>query len=574
MKIEEFGQSFKISTRVYIGFLTALIAAVIIALVGISGLKSARENFDDFKTLNKRVTVILELDQGVTSLQRNVLAYTYTGHQGVANSVEENVLRLKNKFKAATKLMETPEEIELMSRMKRHFENYSQTFKLVLKERVIREGLVNKQIPLNLRTLNSLGPTNQTIQVMNYTEKLLFQYLEDPDYSLITNALKQLAKHQTKNSILGEALATYRSNILRVSQATRSYLYLVSVVMAGEAQEFAYVSGTLRDKILSKVEPISEHIENSVVSSQRISIISSIILVLMGLCFSWVIIRGIAEPIRAITNTFNSLARGKSIDEIPGANRGDEIGVLSQAADVFRQKNFELEEYKDKLEQSNEELSQFAYRTSHDLKAPLFSILGLTDLISEDLKDKDYEEVRKNIDKITILAKRLETLIADIINLTRIDYVGEEKEEIDLVQELKEVEEKLSGLIKENHVDIVLNVDSDKMILIQKTFLRQVLENLISNSVKYCDKNKPERFVEIKVLQNAAGTEIMVRDNGIGIDSKFHSELFGMFKRFHSDITFGTGLGLYLVRKHLEKMNGRVEFESQVGQGTTFFIKF
>ncbi len=241
--------------------------------------------------------------------------------------------------------------------------------------------------------------------------------------------------------------------------------------------------------------------------------------------------------------------------------------------DITQQKRMEKERANliENLRDTNEELEEFTYRTSHDLKAPLVNIRGLSDIMKEDLKDGDYEEVSANIDKLGALSLKLELLVEDIVEAAKIDRVNETLEEVDITEEVTLIKEHLNTLIDEKQVDIQIEDKSKKPLWVQRGVLQGVLENLISNAVKYSDPGKPERFVKVIVTGSNSDTHIQVLDNGLGIPQKNFDQVFGMFKRFHKESSFGSGLGLYLVKKNLNKIKASISFESSPA-GTAFTI--
>lgn len=223
------------------------------------------------------------------------------------------------------------------------------------------------------------------------------------------------------------------------------------------------------------------------------------------------------------------------------------------------------------LEEKMLELEEFSYRTSHDLKAPLINIRSLSEIMKEDLIDGDYEEVSENLDKINKLSFKLENLISDIEETARVGRVNEEIEEVNIAEEIESIIENLSHSINEKQIEIHICLGKIKTIWIQRDLIRRTLGNLISNSIKYSDPKKSSRFVKIEATCSNGQNQILVSDNGLGIPAKYHSQVFGMFKRFHKSTSYGSGLGLYLVKKNLEKINGRISIKS-IPDGTEFSI--
>ena len=225
----------------------------------------------------------------------------------------------------------------------------------------------------------------------------------------------------------------------------------------------------------------------------------------------------------------------------------------------------------DKLKKSNIELEQFSYRTSHDLLAPLKSIVGLTRFAEEDCASNNFNEVSQNIGKTQRLAGKLILLVNDIMDLSKADNLEEENNVLDLDKIEIDIRERLTIHMEESGVKLTITNELSSEHLCQATRLTQVLENLISNGVKYCNKNKTERFVEVEATEENGYLRLTVRDNGLGIPSEYKNEVFSMFKRFHPKVSFGSGLGLYLVKKHVDYMNGSINFTSS-DSGTTFEV--
>jgi len=223
------------------------------------------------------------------------------------------------------------------------------------------------------------------------------------------------------------------------------------------------------------------------------------------------------------------------------------------------------------LKEANQELEEFTYRTSHDLRAPLVNMRGLSQIMQEDLKEGDYVEVSDNIGKIKTLATKLESLVGNILEVAKINHLEEKAEKIDVAKEVELIKDKLNILIHQKNVEVLVTGDETIPVEIQKSIFIRVLENLISNAVKYSDPEKDNRYVKIEVSKSEQGTQIQVSDNGLGIPKKFHEETFGMFKRFHKSSSFGSGLGLYLVKKNIQKINATITMDSS-DKGTTFTI--
>ena len=159
----------------------------------------------------------------------------------------------------------------------------------------------------------------------------------------------------------------------------------------------------------------------------------------------------------------------------------------------------------------------------------------------------------------------------NILELSKIDHIEDKFEEVDIEKELESVKENLSTLIEEKQIEMSFNFKGISSIYTSKNLISAVLENLISNAIKYSDPDKNNRFVKIELSKEKVGSYIRVFDNGLGIPKKHMNEVFGMFKRFHKNTSFGSGLGLYIVKKNIQKIDGEISVESDAG-GTVFTI--
>ena len=230
-----------------------------------------------------------------------------------------------------------------------------------------------------------------------------------------------------------------------------------------------------------------------------------------------------------------------------------------------------LEVYNEQLKASNDELSQFSYRTSHDLKAPLVTVRRLATLITEDIKDGEYIEAQQNSEKIESHVQKLENLVVDILNLAQAELKGENLEKVDFQAILKEVEDRLSLVYLDNNIVIESYYLSKPYLVTSRIRLGQILENLVSNSIKYQDKSKVKPFIKVFFDKEHGNNVITVEDNGLGIPEQYQDRVFDMFQRFHPHIAYGSGLGLYIIKKHVEKLHGHISLFS-TEQGTKFII--
>jgi PAS domain S-box-containing protein len=220
------------------------------------------------------------------------------------------------------------------------------------------------------------------------------------------------------------------------------------------------------------------------------------------------------------------------------------------------------------LEAANEELSQYAYVVSHDLKAPLRAIRNYTDFLREDLESVLKGEHKTYLDGLKRSVRQGEELVGDLLEFSRVGTRVGKQDRIDLAPFMKELAESLS---LPPDVEIVMG-DEWPTVEVEPTLLKQVFQNLIINGVKF-NEEAIKRIELGWVPLQEGGYEVFVRDNGIGIAPRYHVQIFGVFQRLHTKEEYeGTGLGLAIVKKAVAKLHGSVRVESEAGEGSTFYI--
>ena len=223
------------------------------------------------------------------------------------------------------------------------------------------------------------------------------------------------------------------------------------------------------------------------------------------------------------------------------------------------------------LEARNAELERFTYTVSHDLRSPLVTMRGFLGYLRQDAVAGDMARFDKDIGRIANAVDRMQTLLNDLLELSRVGRIMNPAEDIPFGQIARDATELVMGPGDEGRVrvDIQKNLPT---ILGNYTRLVEVLQNLISNAIKFMG-DQPEPRIEIGCSgADKDGKPILfVRDNGIGIEPQFHDRIFGLFNRLDPSIA-GTGIGLTLVRRIIEVHGGRIWVESQPGAGATFLF--
>jgi signal transduction histidine kinase len=230
----------------------------------------------------------------------------------------------------------------------------------------------------------------------------------------------------------------------------------------------------------------------------------------------------------------------------------------------------ELEKRNAELHQSNKELDDFAYIASHDLKEPLRGIHNFSTFLLEDYADKLDEDGRSKLETLTRLTRRMETLIDSLLHFSRLGRVDLAIDQVDLNGIVREAVDSLDINLKEAGIEIRVprrlpTVRADR------ARVGEIFYNLIANAMKYNDKER--KWIEVGFLDGSPPV-FYIRDNGIGIQEKHFDSVFRIFKRLHGRDKYGggTGAGLTIVKKIVERHSGKIWMESTYGEGTTFYF--
>lgn len=236
-----------------------------------------------------------------------------------------------------------------------------------------------------------------------------------------------------------------------------------------------------------------------------------------------------------------------------------------------KKKNEDLMRKNKELHRINTDLDNFVYTASHDLKAPISNLEGLFSLLKYDL-GSDLDKHQEVLSRIENSMARLNSIILDLTDLTRIQHEENKVEQVNLTEMLDEVEGSLENLIYSCNAVVERDLSGFDQLNYSRKNLRSILFNLVSNAIKY---SSPERrpVVKIKTEMQGGRYVLQVSDNGLGIDEKYKQKIFSMFRRLHTHVE-GTGMGLYLVKRILDNSGDRIELDSEPDKGSTFRLYF
>jgi signal transduction histidine kinase len=294
----------------------------------------------------------------------------------------------------------------------------------------------------------------------------------------------------------------------------------------------------------------------------------------------WLAERWIDKPIKQLALAAGKIQAGQLDARVGGPYGRDEIGAVSrqfdQAAAAVEQLTTSLEQrVADRtaaLATKNDELKGFAYTVSHDLKAPLRGISGYAQELERRHKEGLSERALFCIAQINVATKNLEQLIEDLLTYSRLESELPTLTEVPLPELVQGILRDRSHTLAKLGVEVCVEVPPMTLHTWQRG-LHQVLSNLIDNALKYSCNAKPPRL-RIAAEAMPGGWRISVSDNGIGFDMKYHDRIFGLFNRLVRASEFeGTGAGLAIVKKLIDKLGGSIRAESAPGAGATFIVE-
>jgi len=248
-----------------------------------------------------------------------------------------------------------------------------------------------------------------------------------------------------------------------------------------------------------------------------------------------------------------------------------EVKQRRRQEDEIRKLNQELSQRAAELEATNEELESFAYSVSHDLRAPLRHMAGYSELLQRQASSALDEKSQRFIRTILDSAKRMGNLIDDLLAFSRIGRAETRKTAVDLEHLVQEVVAEIGQDTKDR--DIAWKIGALPVCYGDRSMLKLVVTNLVSNAVKFTRMRRPAEIEIGCVDRNEKEVEVFVRDNGAGFDMQYINKLFGVFQRLHLPEQFeGTGIGLATVQRIVHRHGGKVRGEGTVDQGATFYF--
>jgi signal transduction histidine kinase len=269
--------------------------------------------------------------------------------------------------------------------------------------------------------------------------------------------------------------------------------------------------------------------------------------------------------VKAFTAVVSVIAAVLFIPKIPLAIEMPSLGKTLRELQLV---SAEQERTEGELKQKIAELESFTYTVSHDLKSPLITIKGFAGALERDLLDGCPERMAGDLRRISRAADKMNDLLRDLLELSRIGFIINTPEPVDMGMLVGEVVADLAGTLRAEHVTVFVQAGLP-VVQCDRRRMTEVVQNLLENAVKYMgEQQRPEIVVG---MRNENGTDIFfVQDNGIGIDEKYQNNIFGLFNKLDAT-SEGTGIGLALAKRIIEAHGGTIWVESAgTGAGSTF----
>ncbi|HXD22588.1 MAG TPA: HAMP domain-containing sensor histidine kinase [Gemmatimonadaceae bacterium] len=311
----------------------------------------------------------------------------------------------------------------------------------------------------------------------------------------------------------------------------------------------------------------------------RRALLVGLVVIVIGTLIVWVVGRSITRPLADLTDAASALAAG-NFSTVVQSTRTDELGELSRAFNAMTRRVEEsqagletkVRDRTEELRERNDELETYAHSISHDLRAPLRAMHGFSQALLEDCAPQLDDVGKDYAERIVAGAHRMDALIQDLLAYSRVSRSDMGLAHVELRDVVHDALAQVDGDLAASGGAVTVEPDLPA-VRAHRVALVQSVANLVANGLKFVPKGRaPALRVRAERLNGT--TKLWVEDNGIGIDPTHHERVFGVFERLHQSENYpGTGIGLAIVRKSVERMGGHVGVVSTVGQGSKFWIE-
>jgi signal transduction histidine kinase len=348
----------------------------------------------------------------------------------------------------------------------------------------------------------------------------------------------------------------------QLQQARRAVIHALYPLIENEKQEFREAANETHASIGSAV---------------NVLVVSITVVVLIALIAGYLVARSITRPLQELNDAAHLIAKGDLSQKL-NIKTSDETGELATSFNYMRN---ELKKHRDSmdklvqertiaLQESNKELESYSYSIAHDLRAPLRSIIGFSQIILEDTADKLDNINKEHLQRIIKAARHMTELIDDILEISRVSRTELQINPVNLSDLCVEISKTLSSTNPERKAE--WRIQPDLIVNGDQRLLYMVLSNLLGNAWKFTQKRSPA-VIEFGQINEGIEKIYYIRDNGVGFDMAYVDKLFGLFHRLHrADEYEGTGVGLATVKKIINRHKGWVRAEGAEGKGATIYF--
>ncbi|MEM9400709.1 MAG: HAMP domain-containing sensor histidine kinase [Verrucomicrobiota bacterium] len=602
--------NYPISIRLYIGFGILLIMFLITGAIWAIGFKNISDNFHQVREASQEAALIAKIDRNTIDLSRNVQVFIHSGHEVRKARVNEISQKLNYKIEKVRTSTKQPSTRNHLTRMQEHLQSHMDNFSTVAEERDLYNNLT--QYTMSNLSQKIEADLEEVIETHSDANKEIFRHVKGAishflkaerfaarfflslDSSLVKQTKEQINMTRSELGLLSETaeisktledLEEFETSFLRAVQAARAYLYQVNVVMAGQANEFKYHANQMRGSIYKLQTEMKDKTSQEAAKQIQANAFVFITSIIVCVIISILIAKSVTEPITDMTKTFTQLSLGDQEAVIPGLDHKDEIGEMAKAANIFKNKNRQTEKLLEEsrkltgeldrkgkeLQNANSELEQFIYTVSHDLKSPIVTSMGFIGIIRDMMSKGNYDLAKSQLSRLEQANNRMSKLISDLLDLSRVGRVEDDKTQIKMQELLATLEEQLTPKLEESNISLTIepNIPS---IYANEGSVTQVFDNLITNAIKY-SRTDTKQFIKVYAKEKEDEIIYTVEDNGPGIPAEYQKKIFELFQRLDTQKE-GTGIGLSIVSKIMESMNGSIHVESEVNKGSRFIVNF
>lgn len=590
-----------IAAKVAVAFSLVIITLVVIYIIMAQRLDTIGKSIDNVTEISSYSTSVIRINKDIIEMQRDVSVYSSSGSDAVFAKINDSFQDIENRVDALLEVDTSEKErqyIESLSKLVAQIgDNLNGLSSLYKSRSMLIDVVLEDTYQSAIQQLSELEQNSanvearlEIVELMNrwhllhrdaglFLSKKDYQKRKAVNAALQTLSSIQLTSQREASDTLQSLAREYQSAFVKSVQVNRNYFNLVNVVMAGNTIEFGNLANRLREQSLARLQDIKNLAQESISTTQTILNLlgSAIILYLIFLaCFFHLYI---TKAITRLTLSFSRFLKGDLSAPIQHTHRGDEIGVLAQAASRFRDMSKDLEIQKQAAEHTSRVKSEFLANMSHEIRTPMNGILGMTTQLSYTNLDKDQKEM---LDIIASSGESLLVIINDILDLSKIDADKIELEERPVILStlLNNIEQLFKSQASAKGIQLsaqVLPIDQKVVFIGDETRLKQILMNLVGNAIKFTGQGHVALNVEIKANNHDTLTLLFsVTDSGIGIEPENIEKLFDAFSQADTSITRkfgGTGLGLTITSKLLSLMGSELKADSEVNKGSRFYFE-